>query len=139
GRRRLPARGARSPPRHRERLTVCGIAGFAGPSGAVADRAILARMIGALRHRGPDAIGLHVAGPAALATARLRVVDLATGDQPIANEDGSVHVTLNGEIYNFAALREELTRRGHRLETPSDTETIVHLWEDFGPDLVDHL
>jgi asparagine synthase (glutamine-hydrolysing) len=118
---------------------VCGIAGCVAPPGQRADRAVLERMIATLRHRGPDSIGFHVAGRVGLATARLRVIDLETGDQPIANEDGSVHVVLNGEIYNFRQLRDELAGRGHEFRTRSDTETLVHLWEDHGKDTVDHL
>jgi asparagine synthase (glutamine-hydrolysing) len=111
---------------------MCGIAGFLAPPGERADRAIVERMIGALRHRGPDAVGYHVDGRVALGVARLRIIDLHTGDQPIANEDGSVHVVLNGEIYNYRTLREELTGLGHRFATRSDTETIVHAWEELG-------
>src|SRR5262249_6627720 len=83
-------------------------------------------------HRGPDAVGYHVDGRVALGVARLRVIDLDTGDQPIANEDGSVHVVLNGEIYNYQALRERLRGLGHRFATRSDTEVIVHAWEESG-------
>jgi asparagine synthase (glutamine-hydrolysing) len=111
---------------------MCGIAGFLVPPGERADRAIAERMIAALRHRGPDAVGYHVDGRVALGIARLRIIDLQTGDQPIANEDGSVHVVLNGEIYNYRTLREELSGLGHRFATRSDTEVIVHAWEEFG-------
>src|SRR5229473_5567248 len=111
---------------------MCGIAGFLCPPGERAEGAIVERMIAALRHRGPDAVGYHVDGRVALGVARLRIIDLHTGDQPIANEDGSVHVVLNGEIYNYRTLREELTGLGHRFATRSDTETIVHAWEEFG-------
>ena len=111
---------------------MCGIAGFLVPPGERADRAIVERMIGSLRHRGPDAVGYHVEGRIALGIARLRVIDLSTGDQPIANEDGSAHVVLNGEIYNYQRLREELGALGHRFTTRSDTEVIVHGWEEFG-------
>jgi asparagine synthase (glutamine-hydrolysing) len=111
---------------------MCGIAGFLAPPGERADRAIVERMIGALRHRGPDAVGYHVDGRVALGIARLRIIDLHTGDQPIANEDGSAHVVLNGEIYNYRRLREELGALGHRFTTRSDTEVIVHGWEEFG-------
>ena len=111
---------------------MCGIAGFLAPPGERADRAIVERMIGALRHRGPDATGYHVDGRVALGIARLRIIDLHTGDQPIANEDGSAHVVLNGEIYNYRRLREELSALGHRFATRSDTEVIVHGWEEFG-------
>jgi asparagine synthase (glutamine-hydrolysing) len=118
---------------------VCGIAGVLAPHGERVDRAVLERMIGTLRHRGPDALGYHVDGRIGLAVARLRVIDLETGDQPIANEDGSARVVLNGEIYNFATLRADLVARGHAFTTRSDTEVIVHAWDDYGEHCVDHL
>ncbi len=111
---------------------MCGIAGFLAPPGVEADRAVLERMVATLHHRGPDAIGHHVEGRVALGVARLRIVDLATGDQPLANEDGTVQVVLNGEIYNFEALRERFLRRGHRFTSRSDTEVIAHAWEEYG-------
>jgi asparagine synthase (glutamine-hydrolysing) len=111
---------------------VCGIAGFVCRPGERADRAIVERMTAALRHRGPDAIGHYVDGPVALGVARLRVIDLDTGDQPIANEDGDVRVVLNGEIYNYRSLRAELAGLGHRFATRADTEVIAHGWEEFG-------
>src|SRR5438552_17776375 len=89
-------------------------------------------MVATLRHRGPDAVGFHVDGRAGLGVARLRVIDLETGDQPIANEDGSAHVVLNGEIDNYRCLRDELQALGHRFSTRSDTEVVVHGWEAFG-------
>src|SRR3989441_542073 len=118
---------------------MCGIAGFLAPPGVRADRAMLERMVRTLAHRGPDTFGFHVDGPAALGIARLRVIDLVTGDQPIGNEDGAVHVALNGEIYGFAALRASLERAGHRFRTASDTEVIVHAWEEYGEHCPDHL
>src|SRR5439155_1649365 len=78
-------------------------------------------------------------GSAAIGIARLRVIDLVTGDQPISNEDGTVHVALNGEVYGFAALRAHLERGGHRFRTASDTEVIVHAWEEYGEHCPDHL
>ena len=87
-------------------------------------------------HRGPDSRGIHTADGVALGIQRLRVIDLATGDQPIYNEDRSVAVVLNGEIYNFRELRRDLERRGHRFSTRSDTEVIAHLYEEKGPELV---
>jgi asparagine synthase (glutamine-hydrolysing) len=111
---------------------MCGIAGFLAPPGVRADPAVLERMVTALRHRGPDAVGHHVEGRLALGVARLRIIDLATGDQPLANEDGSVRVVLNGEIYNFQALRERLAGLGHRFASRSDTEVIAHAWEEYG-------
>ena len=112
---------------------MCGIAGFLAPAGQWADRRLIEGMIATLRHRGPDSVGYHVEGRVALGVARLRVVDLATGDQPLANEDGSVQVVLNGEIYNHAALREALRGAGHRFTSRSDTEVIAHAWEEHGP------
>jgi asparagine synthase (glutamine-hydrolysing) len=92
-----------------------------------------------LVHRGPDDAGERVDGAIGLASRRLSIIDLDTGRQPIANEDGSVWVVLNGEIYNFVELRDTLERRGHRFSTRTDTEVIVHLYEDHGPGLLAHL
>ncbi|MBI4587272.1 MAG: asparagine synthase (glutamine-hydrolyzing), partial [Candidatus Rokubacteria bacterium] len=118
---------------------MCGIAGFVAPPCERVDRRVLERMVATLRHRGPDALGYHLEGRVGLGVARLRVMDPATGDQPIANEDGSVHVILNGEIYNFLALRHDLAARGHRFRTRSDTEVLVHAWEEYGEHCVDSL
>ncbi len=90
-------------------------------------------------HRGPDDEGLYVGDGIALGMRRLSIIDLATGHQPVRNEDGTVWVVFNGEIYNFKELRRDLERRGHRFYTTSDTETIVHLYEDYGADAVTHL
>jgi asparagine synthase (glutamine-hydrolysing) len=96
-------------------------------------------MCAALAHRGPDARGLFLNQQVGLGIQRLRVVDLLTGDQPIANEDGSIVVVLNGEIYNFEELRAHLLRRGHTFKTRADTEVIVHLYEDHGASCVERL
>jgi asparagine synthase (glutamine-hydrolysing) len=101
---------------------MCGIIGQLRHDGRRADAGLAARMCAALEHRGPDARGLHVEGGVALGIQRLRVIDLATGDQPIYNEDRSVVVVLNGEIYNYRELRAELLRRGHTL-TPRSSPT----------------
>jgi asparagine synthase (glutamine-hydrolysing) len=118
---------------------MCGIAGFVAPRGTRADQRVLERMVASLRHRGPDAVGYHVDGRVALGVARLRVIDLETGDQPISTEDGSVTVILNGEIYDCEAHRAALTTRGHRFTSRSDTEIIAHAWEESGERLVDRL
>src|ERR1051326_3042666 len=118
---------------------MCGIAGFLAPPNHRADSALLARMVATLRHRGPDATGMFVEGRVGLAVARLRVLDLAGGDQPLGSEDEKVQVALNGEIYNFAALRERLRARGHRFKSASDTEVVAHLWEEQGTAAVDDL
>src|SRR3954449_9623808 len=107
---------------------ICGIASAHGP--ADVDR--LAAMSETLVHRGPDSFGEHVDGPVALAARRLSIIDLETGDQPIGNEDGSVHVVQNGEIYNYRELRRELERSGHRFRTHGDTEVLLHLYEEHG-------
>lgn len=119
---------------------MCGIAGFLGsPVAPEAARATLERMIRTLRHRGPDGYGFHLDGAVGLAHARLAVIDLATGAQPIANEDGSVWTVFNGELFNYRTLRAELERRGHRFATQSDTEVIVHLYEEHGDRFVERL
>ena len=103
------------------------------------ERRLLERMCIAIEHRGPDSRGMFVEGGVGLGIQRLRVVDLQTGDQPIYNEDRSVVVVLNGEIYNFAELRADLRKRGHRFATQGDTEAIVHAYEEYGVDCVRHL
>ncbi len=119
---------------------MCGIVGkVVPPRGGWVQRPLLERMCAALEHRGPDSRGLFADGPVGLGIQRLRVVDLVTGDQPIFNEDRSVVVVLNGEIYNFAELRAELACRGHRLASSGDTEVIVHLYEEYGVDCVRRL
>jgi asparagine synthase (glutamine-hydrolysing) len=119
---------------------MCGIVGIASlNSGEPVDRARLARMRDVLRHRGPDGEGLIIDGPVGLGSRRLAIVDVAGGHQPMANEHESVWVVLNGEIYNHAALRPSLQARGHRYRTSSDTETILHLYEEEGDHCVERL
>src|SRR5215210_1107706 len=118
---------------------MCGIVGQARVGGEPVPEALLNHMCEAIVHRGPDSRGIHTAPGLGLGIQRLRVIDLVTGDQPIANENGTVTVVLNGEIYNYRELRKDLERRGHRFSTRTDTEVIVHLYEEFGPDLVHHL
>src|SRR3954466_9571656 len=91
-------------------------------------------MSGTLVHRGPDSFGECSDGDVALAARRLSIIDLETGDQPVANEDGTVHVVQNGEIYNYRELRSDLAGAGHRFRTHGDTEVLVHLYEQHGPD-----
>src|SRR5262245_18982018 len=106
---------------------MCGIAGIVSSDRLEADATVRAvRMGDALYHRGPDEAGLHADAQAALAHRRLRIVDLTTGQQPLSNENGSVWVAFNGEIYNHADIRHELETRGHHYRSRSDTETIVH-------------
>jgi len=119
---------------------MCGIAGIlATGAGAPPSRAEVAAMIGTLTHRGPDGATTFADGPVALAHARLSIIDLEGGWQPIANEDETLQVVFNGEIFNYVELRDMLQQRGHRFRTASDTEVIVHLYEEHGDDFVDHL
>lgn len=111
---------------------MCGIAGHLH-RGGVASRELADRQLALLCHRGPDAAGAHLAGPAAVGQTRLAVIDLITGDPPIVTPDGNVGVALNGEIYNYAALRADLHARGHRTTTQGDTEVIAHLALDLEP------
>jgi asparagine synthase (glutamine-hydrolysing) len=119
---------------------MCGIAGVVQRAlDDVVDEARLKRMRDSLRHRGPDGQGLLIDGPVGLAHRRLAIVDVASGHQPMANEDGSIWIVFNGEIYNHAALRPGLEARGHCYRTRSDTETILHLYEDEGERCVERL
>jgi asparagine synthase (glutamine-hydrolysing) len=115
---------------------MCGIAGFVdatpGPFDLAERRALLQRMCGVIRHRGPDDEGLRVDGRAALGMRRLSIIDLSTGHQPMHNEDETVWIVFNGEIYNYRELRTLLEARGHAFYTASDTETIVHAYEEWG-------
>ncbi|MDQ6623988.1 MAG: asparagine synthetase B, partial [Verrucomicrobiota bacterium] len=115
---------------------MCGIAGYVTTDNTSDRSALLRQLAGALRHRGPDDEGFFVAPQVGLAVRRLSIVDLACGQQPIANEDGTIQLVFNGEIYNYLELRAELERRGHRLTTNSDTETLVHLYEDHGVEML---
>jgi asparagine synthase (glutamine-hydrolysing) len=113
----------------------CGICGFVGLS----DKPLLKSMCEAIRHRGPDQTSYFIDSGVGLGIDRLKIIDLATGDQPIHNEDSSVWVVFNGEIYNYLELKSELERLGHRFYTSSDTETLVHAYETWGVDCVIHL
>jgi asparagine synthase (glutamine-hydrolysing) len=107
---------------------VCGIVSYAGPP----DLALLRRMMGRLVHRGPDGSGWYRDHRTALGHTRLAIIDTAGGAQPLSNEDGTVWVSFNGEIFNYVELGEELRHRGHIFRTASDTEVIVHAWEEWG-------
>jgi asparagine synthase (glutamine-hydrolysing) len=118
---------------------MCGICGLVSLNGAPVDRSVLDEMSAALFHRGPDSEGVFVENGTGIAARRLAIIDLATGDQPIANEDGSVTVIQNGEIYNYRQLRDELAGKGHRFRTQGDTEVLAHLYEEHGPGFADRL
>jgi asparagine synthase (glutamine-hydrolysing) len=115
---------------------MCGIVGQVRDDGSSVDPGLIHSMCAGLEHRGPDSRGVHAEGPVGLGIQRLRVIDLAGGDQPVYNEDRSVAVVLNGEIYNYRELRERLAANGHRFATEGDTEVIAHLYEEEGPDCV---
>lgn len=119
---------------------MCGIAGFMGPDVVSTEaRPWLERMIHPLAHRGPDGFGFHAAPSIGLAHARLSIIDLSTGDQPIHNPRRTVWTVFNGEIFNFVELRQMLEAKGHQFYTQSDTEVIVHLYDRYGEDFVQHL
>ncbi len=119
---------------------MCGICGKINfDRDEPVDPGLVRRMADAIAHRGPDGWGLHVVGEIGLGHRRLSIIDLSTGDQPMCNEDGSVWVVFNGEIYNFAEQRRDLERRGHQFKSTSDTEVIVHLYEEFGDRCVERL
>jgi asparagine synthase (glutamine-hydrolysing) len=117
---------------------MCGIAGY-WQRGGDASLARVKAMCDQIVHRGPDDEGFHVDGGCAIGMRRLSIIDLATGHQPISNEDGTVWIVFNGEIYDYQSLREDLIRKGHRFATQSDTETIVHLYEQEGIDAISRL
>jgi len=118
---------------------MCGIAGIVNFKYPESRESLLRRMIGFIHHRGPDASGIYMDPLAGLASARLSIIDLPGGDQPIHNENKSIWVVFNGEIFNYPELRKGLEERGHRFYTRSDTETLVHLYEDQGPEFMQEL
>jgi asparagine synthase (glutamine-hydrolysing) len=116
---------------------MCGICGKYSPVGVAP--AEVDRMLTPIIHRGPDESGTYVNGPIGLGSRRLSIIDLSNGRQPISNEDGSIWIVYNGETYNYRALRHELIQRGHTFRTDSDTEVIVHLYEEMGERCVERL
>jgi asparagine synthase (glutamine-hydrolysing) len=118
---------------------MCGIAGIIKSDASRPDPERLHAMIAALSHRGPDETGLYCKGPAGLAHARLSIIDLAGGKQPMSISDGDLWITFNGEIFNYVELREELIRKGHKFATRSDTEVILHLYQEKGESCVEQL
>src|SRR5687767_7398599 len=120
---------------------MCGINGiaFSSRSGQNVDPALLERMRDVIRHRGPDDEGIFFSGPIGLGHRRLSIIDVAAGHQPMTNEDGTLHIIYNGEIYNHADFRSSLEAGGHTYRTHCDTETILHLYEEHGESCVNHL
>jgi len=118
---------------------MCGIVGIAQTNSELVDRNLLARMNAAIVHRGPDQDGFFLDGNIGLAMRRLSIIDISCGQQPIFNESRSKAIVFNGEIYNFQELRANLEKRGHKFYTNSDTEVIIHLYDEYGIDCVSHL
>jgi asparagine synthase (glutamine-hydrolysing) len=118
---------------------MCGIYGEIVLTGGTPNEAIVREMGASIVHRGPDDNGLYTDGEAAIGLRRLSIIDVGGGHQPLFNEDQSIAVVCNGEIYNFRELRVRLTGRGHSFRTGSDTEVIVHLYEEYGDGFVSHL
>jgi asparagine synthase (glutamine-hydrolysing) len=117
---------------------VCGICGIVSAERGV-DPNELAAMNAKLAHRGPDSEGTFLDGGVGIAARRLSIIDLETGNQPLANEDGRVRIAQNGEIYNYRELRAELAAKGHRFTSHGDTEVIAHLYEEYGLDFAARL
>ena len=118
---------------------MCGIAGYVSLNESPVDRETIERMVVALKHRGPDAQTAHLDGPVGFGHARLSIIDLAGGHQPLFNEDKSITAICNGEIYNYRELRDRLRRNGHQFRTGSDCEVLAHLWEESGSSMLNQL
>jgi asparagine synthase (glutamine-hydrolysing) len=120
-------------------MAMCGIAGIVNFSGQQPREEIVSDMIALMRHRGPDDHGIFSDQCVVFGHRRLSIIDVVGSRQPLSNEDGSIWVSYNGEIYNYAELRKKLLEKGHRFSTQGDTETLVHLYEDYGEEMVHHL
>ena len=118
---------------------MCGVSGIIDFDTSEVKKDILLRMLGLMNHRGPDAFGIYLEKGIGLAHARLSIIDLSGGDQPIHNEDGTIWIVYNGEVFNYPDLREDLVARGHRFYTNTDTEVLVHLYEEKGPEFLKDL
>ena len=118
---------------------MCGIVGIYNLKGQAVERSQVERMNACIVHRGPDEAGVWARGPVAIAMRRLSIIDLACGQQPMSNEDGTVWIVFNGEVYNFADLRTRLEAKGHKFRTGSDTEAIVHAYEEWGSECPKYL
>src|SRR5712692_10521872 len=116
---------------------MCGICGiYNAQCGEPVSEEILERMTHVISHRGPDDSGAYLDGPVGLGIARLSIIDLSGGHQPMSNETGDIWLVFNGEIWNYKALRQFLTEKGHHFHTNSDTESIIHAYEEYGVDSV---
>src|SRR3989304_8345990 len=116
---------------------MCGICGIYNIKNAPVDKGTLTSMTDIMKHRGPDGSGFYLSGNVGMGHRRLSIIDVEGGGQPIANEDGTINVVFNGEIYNYIEIREELLRSGHQFVTRSDTEGIVHAYQQGGKGEVD--
>jgi asparagine synthase (glutamine-hydrolysing) len=118
---------------------MCGICGISHSDQQTPEQSLLKRMTQAIAHRGPDSDGFHIEAGIGLGMRRLAIVDVTGGDQPIANEDESLWIIFNGESHNFPELHASLVQKGHTFRTRTDTECILHLYEEYGDDCVNHL
>src|SRR6476660_8446273 len=118
---------------------MCGITGYVNNGSRPADRAVLERMNLAIRHRGPDEDGFYVNDNVGLAMRRLSIIDVSGGHQPMHNADKTKWLVFNGEIYNYQELREDLEKRGHTFSTRSDTEVVLHLYDEHGEGCLQYL
>ena len=118
---------------------MCGFAGFIDKLDEKKKREIIQNMSDSIKHRGPDGEGFFVDDKIAMGFRRLSIIDLSLGNQPLFNEDKTLAINFNGEIYNYLEIREELEKKGHVFTTHSDTETIIHAYEEYGTDVVDKL
>src|SRR5690606_27460160 len=113
---------------------MCGIAGFYGDINKKQSVSTLKHMLTRIKHRGPDQSGVYVGGYAGLGSVRLSIIDLSSRTMPISNHDNSLWIVFNGEIYNYIELRDEVRQKNHSLKTLRDTEVILHLYEEYGPE-----
>ena len=118
---------------------MCGFVGYIDGGDTLRDEGVLHSMADAIRHRGPDDADYYMDGTIALGFRRLSIIDLEGGRQPIRNEDGTKVLVFNGEIYNFQALREDLLQKGHQFTTRTDSETILHGYEEYGKGILQKL
>lgn len=118
---------------------MCGIAGIVNYAVEQPDDAVIRKMMDVMRHRGPDGEGIYIDRHVAFGHVRLSIIDVEGSSQPLSNEDGKIWVTFNGEIYNYRELRKKLISLGHCFKTNGDTETLVHLYEEYGSEMTNHL
>ncbi|KPK30898.1 MAG: asparagine synthase, partial [Nitrospira bacterium SG8_35_1] len=118
---------------------MCGITGYLRFDDGAVDPALIHRMCQTLVHRGPDDVGVFTKKNIGIGMRRLSIIDLETGKQPISNEDSTIYIVFNGEIYNYKEIRQDLIQRGHSFKTSSDTEVIVHLYEEYGIGCLEYL